>query len=451
MTLREILRARRNYNPDQPRDPGGENGGQWTSSFLHHEVVDLTSINALAGFSLDHSGDVTFSLDFDDDESHEIEMSADGSAELLDIMRGAIAAHKSADFPADGLVYSREVDNGHIAGAADLSVTIDSVGDVLITFEPADADEVVEFEIGIDELRDLADALQGVEDVAETVDLRSRKEGKAARRYSPATVRARAEAPPAIAPAGELDVVRDIPRVAELRADAGKADDVLGTVFGHFSVFDAWYPIRSWWEGDFVERIAPGAFAKTMRERRSSIVTAFDHGFDPQIGDKVLGPIDQLREDKTGAYYEIGLLDTSYNRDLMPGLKRGLYGASFRFAVVKDEWNQEPEASDYNPDKLPERTIRELRLYEFGPVTYPASPAATSAMRSGTDTYYERLARRDPERVGALRSLRNARTSTARPAVEAAQNDLVEPLSQHSAGMSARDRRERLYPTLKGA
>jgi phage head maturation protease len=69
----------------------------------------------------------------------------------------------------------------------------------------------------------------------------------------------------------------------------------------------------------------------------------FQHGSDPQIGDKPLGPIDQLREDDTGAYYEVPLLEASYVRDnVLPGLKAGLYGASFRFRVVREEINDDP-------------------------------------------------------------------------------------------------------------
>lgn len=205
----------------------------------------------------------------------------------------------------------------------------------------------------------------------------------------------------------ELDVVRAVPPTPlEIRADT-EGGDVLGTMLGHFSVFDSWYPIRSFWEGEFLESIAPGAFRKTMAERRNQVVVAFDHGFDPVIGDKVLGPIDDLREDGTGAYYEVSLLDTSYNRDLQPALKRGLYGSSFRFQVIKDEWDDEPDRSEHNPDGLPERVIREVRLFEFGPVTYPANPAATAGMRSVvgmTDSFYERLSARDPQRVDSLRS-----------------------------------------------
>jgi len=44
--------------------------------------------------------------------------------------------------------------------------------------------------------------------------------------------------------------------------------------------------------------------------------------------------------------------------------------------------NDKPERSDYNPDALPERTIHEVELFEFGPVTFPAYAGATAGVRS---------------------------------------------------------------------
>lgn len=198
--------------------------------------------------------------------------------------------------------------------------------------------------------------------------------------------------------APDVDLVRAVPAAIEFRAegDAVESDSGdLGLLSGHFSVFDNWYEIESMWEGSFLERIAPGAFADTIENDRGGMKVLFDHGFDPQIGNKALGPIDDLREDKTGPYYEVPLMDTSYNRDLLPGLKRGLYGASFRFRVQEESWVDEPKPSKANPRGIPERTIQRSKVMEFGPVTFPANPAADASVRSLTDSYYERLRKRD--------------------------------------------------------
>jgi HK97 family phage prohead protease len=199
----------------------------------------------------------------------------------------------------------------------------------------------------------------------------------------------------------DLDVVRAVaPEATEVRA----ADDGGGlpVLVSRFSPFGTWYEIDSYFEGRFLERTTKGSFRKTIRENRANIKVLYDHGMDYQIGNKVLGPIDDLREEADTAIGEVPLFDTSYNRDLLPGLEAGVYGSSFRFRVIRDEWNDEPGRSDHNPDGIPERTIKEVRLFEFGPVTFPANPDATAGVRSLTDSYYERVRSRDPQRVEDL-------------------------------------------------
>src|SRR5262245_939806 len=111
-----------------------------------------------------------------------------------------------------------------------------------------------------------------------------------------------------------LPVVRAITDAPELRDGEGDGDGI-GTMAGHFSVFDTWYEVNSVWEGNFLERIAPGAFEQTIAEDTKAMRVMFDHGHDPTIGNKVLGPIATLEEDKRGARYEVPLFDTTYNRD----------------------------------------------------------------------------------------------------------------------------------------
>jgi hypothetical protein len=54
---------------------------------------------------------------------------------------------------------------------------------------------------------------------------------------------------------------------------------------------------------------------------------------------------------------------------------------------VREEFVDEVEASAHNPKGLPERTLQELRLHEFGPVTFPAYETATAEVRSLTDSF----------------------------------------------------------------
>lgn len=196
------------------------------------------------------------------------------------------------------------------------------------------------------------------------------------------------------------NLIRMLGVAPELR----KAEDGSGmpTMVGHFGPFNQWTEIHSAWEGDFMERVAPGAFTKTFSENRQNMRVLFQHGQDPSIGEKVLGPIAELREDENGGYFEVPLLDTSYNRDLAAGLEQGLYGTSWRFGVMKESFVRSPKKSDYNPEGIPERTLLEMRVAEFGPVTFGAYPTASVGVRSGTDDYILRKLGTDPDRLREL-------------------------------------------------
>lgn len=251
-----------------------------------------------------------------------------------------------------------------------------------------------------------------------------------------------------------LEVVRAVASTVRAK-DA--ADGGMPTMEVRFSAFDKWYEINSMWEGNFIERTEAGSFAKTIAESRSQIKSLFDHGYDPTIGNKVLGEIVDLREDPDSPVGDVALFDTSYNRDLLPGLKAGVYGSSMRMRVIKDEWNDAPPISEHNPKGIPERTIKEVRLFEFGPVTFPANPESTASVRSMTDDFYAAMRARDPEKVDALMrsrqsliALRNEEQPAAAtaPVVVAAEPAAPEPPVGHSEGLTPGERRRRLYPTL---
>jgi phage head maturation protease len=169
-------------------------------------------------------------------------------------------------------------------------------------------------------------------------------------------------------------------RLAEsvLGAKEGRAVGQLGTVAGHLAVFNRWMEINSDVEGRFMERIWPGAFRRTLAENLGSMSFLFQHGRDPLVGTKPLGPIRSICEDGVGVAYEVPLFNTAYNLALIPGLKARKYSAGFHFQVVREEVQSRPRSSYYNPERLEERTILECRVLEFGPVTFEGYEDATA-------------------------------------------------------------------------
>lgn len=156
---------------------------------------------------------------------------------------------------------------------------------------------------------------------------------------------------------------------------------------GYVTPFNEWTEIDSVFEGRFMERIAPTAFRKTLQERDPKVL--FQHGHDPSVGDKPIGVPRLLEARQRGEWYEVDLFaSTSYVRDLIPALEAGQFGTSFRFTAIKEEFVAEPEPSDHNPHALPERTVKEATLPEFGPVTFPAYEGATAGLREGVRSVF---------------------------------------------------------------
>lgn len=165
------------------------------------------------------------------------------------------------------------------------------------------------------------------------------------------------------------DLIRMVPlERANVSADGN-------TLVGYAAVFNDWTDIDSW-EGTFRERMDPKAFDKTLSENAQRIKVLFNHGMDPQIGDKPLGKPSVMEPRRKGLWVETPLDETSYNADLKASLASGaLDGMSIRFSVTREEWAD-------GDDGIEERTIKEAKLYEFGPVTFPAYEATTAGVRN---------------------------------------------------------------------
>jgi phage head maturation protease len=177
------------------------------------------------------------------------------------------------------------------------------------------------------------------------------------------------------------------------------------TLTGRFAAPGEWTEIRSVVEGHFMERFAPGAFTKTISESKERMRVLFHHGRDPRLGMQVLGKIRAIESDTS---YEVPLFDTPEIRSLLPGLEAGQYGSSFKFDVVKEDSVVKPERSEWNPKAIPEVTITEARVMEFGPTPLPAYPTTSAGLRSLTDEILLVGLQADPEQLqrftGVLRA-----------------------------------------------
>lgn len=147
------------------------------------------------------------------------------------------------------------------------------------------------------------------------------------------------------------------------------------TLAGYAAVFNSPTRIDSW-EGRFDETIARGAFSKTINARER-VVVQFDHGKHPFFGSLPLGRIEQMREDDHGLYVEVRLSDNWFTQPIRDAIRdEAVTGMSFRFSVPEggDDWRQGAEVQ--------ERTIREVKLYELGPVVFPAYADTSVGVRS---------------------------------------------------------------------
>ena len=105
-------------------------------------------------------------------------------------------------------------------------------------------------------------------------------------------------------------------------------------------------------------------------------VLQFDHGQHPLIGSIPLGRITSIVEDQRGLRVRARLSDNWLVEPVRDAIRDGaITGMSFRFRVIDDNWTRAK-------DNMAERTIREVELFEVGPVVFPAYEQTTVGVRS---------------------------------------------------------------------
>jgi HK97 family phage prohead protease len=145
-------------------------------------------------------------------------------------------------------------------------------------------------------------------------------------------------------------------------------DDKQPKIVGYAAMFDK----MSENMGGFTERISPGAFMNSIK--KDDIRALFNHDANYVLGRNKSKTL-TLREDENGLAIEITPPQTTWARDLYESIRRGdISQMSFGFQVVADDWK-------HTQGKGSIRTLKEVKLFDVSPVTYPAYVQTSVAVR----------------------------------------------------------------------
>jgi len=122
----------------------------------------------------------------------------------------------------------------------------------------------------------------------------------------------------------------------------------------------------------FIERIAPGAFTRTLKSRND--IRMYVNHDDRMVLASTRSKTLRLEERSDGLFVEADLPPTTFGNDLRILLDRKIVNTmSFGFSTVKDSWSDDGN----------NRTLEQVRLHEVSVVTGVAAyPATTASVRN---------------------------------------------------------------------
>lgn len=141
-------------------------------------------------------------------------------------------------------------------------------------------------------------------------------------------------------------------------------------IIGHAAVFNS----LSENLGGFRERIAPGAFADSIKI--DDVRALFNHDPNFVLGRNRAKTL-ELSEDERGLAIKITPPDTTFARDLLVSLeRRDITQMSFGFSVLPGG-----QIFENDTDGMAIRTLTQVKLYDVSPVTFPAYTQTDVAVR----------------------------------------------------------------------
>jgi len=188
-------------------------------------------------------------------------------------------------------------------------------------------------------------------------------------------------------PREEREIERRTVQVHELRVEQREGERP--QILGHAAVFEQ----LSEDLGGFREQIAPGAFARAVRE--DDVRALWQHDDRYVLGRTRSGTL-SLAEDEEGLAVDITPPDTQWARDFTESIRRGdVDQMSFGFLARRDVWVEDEQGEVI-------RTLLDVQLFDVSPVTFPAYPQTSVEARNRA----QQMQAPEPDRGRAIEILR---------------------------------------------
>lgn len=131
--------------------------------------------------------------------------------------------------------------------------------------------------------------------------------------------------------------------------------------------------------------IQPGAFSKTIQERKGKIKVLWNH----DMWGLPIGKPTHMEENEKGLYVKADFAGTSLAQDVRILMQDGVIDSmSIGYSTIKSVWEE------VDGDWI--RNLLELKLYEFSPVNIPANPlAAVTGTKAALDVVEKTLEQLD--------------------------------------------------------
>lgn len=186
----------------------------------------------------------------------------------------------------------------------------------------------------------------------------------------------------------------------ELKASAENTIEGYAAFFGNVDSY-----------GDIIEQ---GAFTKTLNENKNRVKVLWQHNTNEPIGKPI-----EMSQDSKGLYIKAKISMTDTGRKAMELMRDGVIDEmSIGYDIIKDEY------------KGKNRMLKELRLWEFSPVTFAANEKAriTSA-KNLSDLLYD-IKNADSNEIKNAISRLNELLNQIEPEQKSTQDDMQVQVKQ---------------------